>query len=355
MTTAPPEPLCKAASRTAAGMVLAGLLAGIAHPGFALGFQFPGPAVETAAPLAKRDSYGLPIGPWQSGTTPKQRIEGTMQSTAFRLDTPTLGTLEIVATLRDQLRAEGYAIVFECETENCGGFDFRFDADVLPEPGMHVDLGDFRFLSAIRGAAGDDNPGIEAIGIMVSRSASAGYVQITRVSPMPAGGELPLRPAGGALALPGVAPPLKTADRAAVTLSTANRPAETTEISAIADALLTGGAIVLDGLEFATGAADLTEGRYSSLASLAAWLKANPDKNIALVGHTDAVGGLEGNISISKRRAAAVRARLIEVYGIPPGQTEAQGVGYLSPRDTNRTEAGRTNNRRVEAVLTSTR
>jgi OOP family OmpA-OmpF porin len=107
-------------------------------------------------------------------------------------------------------------------------------------------------------------------------------------------------------------------------------------------------------LDFGTGAADLTEGRYESLAALADWLKANPDKTVALVGHTDASGGLDGNIVISKRRAESVRARLIAAYDIPPAQIEAQGVGYLSPIGSNLTEEGRQKNRRVEAILTST-
>lgn len=118
--------------------------------------------------------------------------------------------------------------------------------------------------------------------------------------------------------------------------------------------LLTGGAVVLAGLDFGTGAVDLTEGRYGSLAALADWLGRNPDKTVVLVGHTDASGGLDANIAVSKRRAASVRARLIGVYGIPPNQVEAQGVGYLSPVASNLTEEGRQKNRRVEAVLTST-
>lgn len=117
---------------------------------------------------------------------------------------------------------------------------------------------------------------------------------------------------------------------------------------------MTGGAVVLQGLDFGTGAAELTDGRYAALAALAAWLAANPDKTVALVGHTDASGGLDGNIVISKRRAASVRTRLIEAYGVPGAQIEAQGVGYLAPIASNATEAGRQKNRRVEAVLTST-
>jgi OOP family OmpA-OmpF porin len=70
-----------------------------------------------------------------------------------------------------------------------------------------------------------------------------------------------------------------------------------------------------------------------------------------LVGHTDATGGLEINISVSRRRAASVVERLVAAYNVPRAQIAAEGVGYLAPRATNLTDAGRTANRRVEAVL----
>jgi outer membrane protein OmpA-like peptidoglycan-associated protein len=75
---------------------------------------------------------------------------------------------------------------------------------------------------------------------------------------------------------------------------------------------------------------------------------------VAIVGHTDASGGLEANIALSRKRAQAVRNVLIEAFGVPAAQIQAEGVGYLSPRASNLTEAGRTQNRRVEVMLTST-
>ena len=72
-----------------------------------------------------------------------------------------------------------------------------------------------------------------------------------------------------------------------------------------------------------------------------------------LVGHTDAVGALEGNIRLSKKRAEAVMRRLIDGYGVDPVQLSAEGIGYLSPRASNATEEGRRLNRRVEVVLLS--
>ena len=82
-------------------------------------------------------------------------------------------------------------------------------------------------------------------------------------------------------------------------------------------------------------------------------LKAEPDLRVALVGHTDAVGSLDANTALSRRRAEAVRDRLVQSYDVAPGRVEAQGAGYLAPRASNLTEAGREQNRRVEVVVLS--
>jgi len=109
----------------------------------------------------------------------------------------------------------------------------------------------------------------------------------------------------------------------------------------------------LRGLDFASGAATLGVGPYDSLAALAGTLRAQPELAIALVGHTDDVGALDGNIALSRARAEAVRTRLVETHGVPHARIAAYGVGYLAPRGPNDTEAGRDRNRRVEVVIVS--
>jgi len=295
----------------------------------ALTLEFPGPATPTASPEMVRASYALPTAPWANGVLPVEVIDGMVERTVWQVDAPKLSSLDLMQPLRAQLVAMGFEPIFECETMGCGGFDFRFATEVLPEPQMHVDIGDFRFLSAKHTGTG----GRDVVGLMVSRSASKGFVQLTRAV------------ADGGPAL------FAATNKASAGLETFAAPV--VETGAMSQ-LLTGGAVVLEGLDFGTGAAELTDGRYASLAALAEWLKQNPDKTVALVGHTDASGGLDGNIVISKRRAASVRGRLIEVYSIPSTQIEAQGVGFLSPIATNLTEEGRQKNRRVEVILTST-
>jgi len=82
---------------------------------------------------------------------------------------------------------------------------------------------------------------------------------------------------------------------------------------------------------------------------------ADESRRVALVGHTDAKGGLETNVALSQRRAASVLERLAGRYKVPRVQMESNGMGYLSPVANNTTREGRDANRRVEAVLLNTK
>ena len=302
----------------------------------AVALEFPAPTDSTATRSEPLASYALPVGPWQDGQVASRILEGPLEQTAWRIAAPGITTLQILAPLRDQLAQAGFRTLWECETNACGGFDFRYAIDVMPEPDMHVDLGDFRFLSAER--PGSDGP--EAVSLLVSRSVEAGYVQMVSVGTMlrVTG---PVAPAEPAVAVVPAALP-SDADAALPD-------------AGLAAALQKNGSAVLEDLVFRSGSAELGPGPFETLAALAVFLKQDPARSVALVGHTDASGGLAGNTALSQARAASVRERLIADYAVPAGQVIAQGVGYLAPRASNLTEDGRARNRRVEAVLTSTR
>ena len=108
---------------------------------------------------------------------------------------------------------------------------------------------------------------------------------------------------------------------------------------------------MLDGLDFATGSAELAPGGDAALLALAAYLTSHPARRVALVGHTDAQGPLDANIALSKRRAQAVADRLVAAHGVSRAQLRAEGMGWLAPLATNLTPEGREANRRVEAVV----
>jgi outer membrane protein OmpA-like peptidoglycan-associated protein len=298
----------------------------MALPAHALDLEFPAPATQTFARAEALTSFALPVGPFEDGAAKTEPLEGALIQTAWSLQAKGLTTLQILRPLRDQLTAGGYAVVFECDTFACGGFDFRFGIDIAAEPAMHVDLGDFRYLAAKR--TGSDGP--EHIALIVSRSSTLGFVQLTQI--------------GKATAAPTVLETPVAPPEDPVTPPTADS-------SPLGEGLAKQGSVALDDLIFASGAAELAPGEYASLEALTNYLRANPATKVALVGHTDASGGLAGNVALSRKRAESVRDRLIDSYAIPADQITAEGVGYLAPRDSNLTESGLTRNRRVEVML----
>ncbi|WP_232629920.1 OmpA family protein [Methylobacterium sp. Leaf118] len=52
-----------------------------------------------------------------------------------------------------------------------------------------------------------------------------------------------------------------------------------------------------------------------------------------IAGHTDAAGGLAYNRRLSVARARAVKAHLVEAYGIAPGRLRVHGWGPTRPKD----------------------
>ncbi|WP_249200677.1 OmpA family protein [Thetidibacter halocola] len=269
-------------------------------------------------------SYALPTGPWAPGEgLPVRSIEGPITLQAFRLDGSGLTPLQLMAPLRTQLEQAGWTILLDCAGRGCGGFDFRFATEVIPAPAMYVDLSAYRFLSAL-------SPDGAGLSVLTSRDRGSGYVQIVRAGQ----------------AAPAVA---ATAPQPTGPVT----PAPTAATGSLAEALEARGHAVLPGLDFSSGSAGLGEGPVAALEELAQWLRANPSRQVLLVGHTDATGSLETNRALSKRRAQEA-VDYLAARGIPGAQIGAEGAGYLAPVASNLTAAGREANRRVEVVVIST-
>lgn len=73
--------------------------------------------------------------------------------------------------------------------------------------------------------------------------------------------------------------------------------------------------------------------------------------SITITGHTDDIGSDAENQALSYQRAQAVKGRLFSQGGIPLERLTAIGKGASEPIDTNDTEAGRANNRRIEFTV----
>jgi len=88
------------------------------------------------------------------------------------------------------------------------------------------------------------------------------------------------------------------------------------------------------------------------LEAIANAMKEHGDIDLALEGHTDSIGSEAYNQGLSERRVTAVKARLVQDYGIPAHRITTVGYGESQPIADNSTEEGRQRNRRVIGELT---
>jgi outer membrane protein OmpA-like peptidoglycan-associated protein len=101
-----------------------------------------------------------------------------------------------------------------------------------------------------------------------------------------------------------------------------------------------------DNLEFETGKDKIKQRSYISMDGLASLLK-EKGYGLKIDGHTDNVGNPEFNMDLSRKRAEAVKAYLID-KGVNGAKLETEGFGLTKPIADNKTAEGRQKNRRVE-------
>jgi len=105
--------------------------------------------------------------------------------------------------------------------------------------------------------------------------------------------------------------------------------------------------IMPDNITFDTARSDLRPSFLEVLNSIEKVLNHYPDTKLKIVGHTDSVGTESDNLALSERRANAVAQYLIS-RRVSPQRVTAYGAGEGFPVATNKTELGRSLNRRVE-------
>jgi OOP family OmpA-OmpF porin len=102
---------------------------------------------------------------------------------------------------------------------------------------------------------------------------------------------------------------------------------------------------------FGSGSSELRPEAVNILAECAEMIRRDGNKNMQVIGHTDSVGSASYNVGLSKRRAEAVTAWLVDQGGIPKEDLTTTGVGEAKPKASNGTAKGRAQNRRVEVVM----
>jgi OOP family OmpA-OmpF porin len=97
---------------------------------------------------------------------------------------------------------------------------------------------------------------------------------------------------------------------------------------------------------------DIKPQYHQELADFAAYMKQQQSFTaVEIAGHTDSKGADEYNQKLSERRAKAVRNYLVTNFGLDGSLFSARGYGESKPVASNDTEAGRAENRRMEAEL----
>ena len=105
----------------------------------------------------------------------------------------------------------------------------------------------------------------------------------------------------------------------------------------------------LYGVHFETGQATIQPQSQALLDDIAEVMKQFPTWRLEVAGHTDATGEPAQNEALSRARAEAVTAALVQ-RGVAEGRLVPEGKGETEPVASNDTPDGRALNRRVELV-----
>jgi outer membrane protein OmpA-like peptidoglycan-associated protein len=108
--------------------------------------------------------------------------------------------------------------------------------------------------------------------------------------------------------------------------------------------------LILRNIQFETAKWSLLDASFETLDSLVELMNKFPGMRVEISGHTDNRGNKKSNETLSFNRAKAVVQFLVE-SGIDESRMEYKGYGQEQPIDSNDTEEGRFNNRRVEFVI----
>ena len=240
----------------------------------------------------------------------RRDFRGRTTTKIFQIDGTSLTLDQMLQPIITHLNDKQFSIELYCNTNVCGGFNFRKKLTVSNPPFMLVNVANYSVITAVKNSS--------AISLVASKLGNTIYLQILSIG---------------------------TTDNDLILQD--QQPLKDNYSSKLKE----DGAIVLDDLIYRSGSADLGPGPFASLSALANFLKVTPSSSIILVGHSDAIGELRKNIELSRNRAQAVVDRLIKEYGIDQSRISAQGIGFLSPKTNNSTEKSRKKNRRVEAIL----
>lgn len=264
--------------------------------------------------LRDYDELRLPIKRMQGrALTEDNSIAAKGRATRFLYRGPIgRSSLEVVRNFEQRLQAQGFETLLFCRMSDCGGQDLWWAVtDQLKGTGLPPNWENQSYLAArLKRAEGDVIVGILSVEQGQEVRSLIDVVESKRME----------------------TDKVKVIDAAGLRSS-----------------LDAQGRAALYGISFEFDKADIRPESKPQLDEIVAFLKANPQVGIVVTGHTDANGGFDYNVDLSRRRAQAV-VRALTASGIAAGRLTPFGAGMASPVASNDNDAGRALNRRVEIV-----
>lgn len=108
-------------------------------------------------------------------------------------------------------------------------------------------------------------------------------------------------------------------------------------------------------LFFRSGQASITTDGIGNLARMAKLINKYPSIQVAVVGNTDnqKARGYTDNLELSALRAVSIVRALTSEYGVSPNKITAGAKGEFAPVASNETTLGKSQNRRIDFIITS--
>ena len=273
--------------------------------------DLPSSAKLVASDQSDTKNISLALSSWdrEIGIS-RLNITGKTVTNVYQIDGTSLTLDQMFKPIIDDLENRKFSVELYCNTQVCGGFNFRKNLEIFKPPFMLVNVANYSVVTAKKNNT--------AVSLIASKLGTTIYLQVVSIG---------------------------------INENDLIQPDIKSETNSFSFTLINEGAIVLDDLIYRSGSSTLGDGPFNSLLELARFLKSTPTASIILVGHSDSTGELSQNIELSKNRAQAVADRLINSHSIDQSRISAEGIGFLSPKTNNSTEISRKKNRRVEAVL----
>lgn len=285
------------------------------HP--AVGARYPGSTIVRYI-TKEFDEYRLLLGKVRKSKKPgkHEALEGKLTRASYEIAKGHT-TLEVFRNYETALKEKGFTPLFKCRNKKCGGR--AFNHTVVPYwGGFSENYGDQRYLAAKK----DGPDGTVYASLYVVLNLSEGGPRNKRVY----------------------------AQLDIVEIKAMREKMEVVEATTMQKALDATGHIALYGILFDHDSSRIRPESEIALVEIAKLLNMRPELKLFVVGHSDNQGTLDYNRTLSTQRAASVVRYLVRTGGIARERLAPHGLAFLAPLATNRTEAGKQKNRRVELV-----